>query len=152
VEIEYFEKRALMDRSQAKLDEYPDLPKWIGYKLPASDADQAQIISTLLNSSFKLDDVITLEGAPAPSAIQIESVADYITRQREAGVNEDLIAWELYNKKGSFRLTNLNVARALGLDTGYNSTQIPAIKQRAQRARERGMALLQKQKDSPLNV
>jgi hypothetical protein len=68
VEIEYTEKRALMDRSQAKLDEYLALPKWTGYQLPVSDADQAPVISMLMDLWFKVDDIIELEGAVDPDS------------------------------------------------------------------------------------
>jgi hypothetical protein len=72
------------------------------------------------------------------------SVNDYIGQQRLAGVFNEIIAFELHNPKGSFRLTYKEVAIALGLDKGLNADQHDAIKKQGQRACDKGKALLHK--------
>jgi hypothetical protein len=76
--------------------------------------------------------------ATAPSA------AKYIKLQRLEGVSDDIIAFELHNPKGSFKLTHKKVAIALGLDKELNADQHDAIKKQGQRACDKGKALLHK--------
>jgi hypothetical protein len=146
--IAYSQRMEEIERLQKKINQYPDLPKWTGYQLPVSEELQAPVISMLLDASFKLDDIVKFEGA-AVQEIKSESVPDYITRQHSSGVKDELIAYELHDQG---TLTYLQVARMFDLGTGLNVDQIDALKQRGSRFCKKGKALLQKQKDSPLNV
>ena len=87
--------------------------------------------------------------APAPAAppvpVVAESVVDYIKKRREEGAEIEIIAFELHDETGNFKLSYLETARELGFDKNLQANQIDAIKQRSRRACEKGKALLQKQ-------
>lgn len=80
-----------------------------------------------------------LEGDNPPSA------ADYINRRRKEGVKDEILASELHDQGGRFKLSYADVARALDLTEGLNKDQHAALKQRGKRLCERGRAILQKQ-------
>jgi hypothetical protein len=101
---------------------------------------------------FSRKDEVSLQtqaAGPAPAALPAPVVAvspsDYIMRRREEGVNVGIIAFELHDESGNFKLSYLETARALGFDKDLHASQIDAIKQRGRRACEKGKALLQKQ-------
>ena len=85
------------------------------------------------------------EKETAPKAIP-QTVEDYIKARRDEGVHPDLIAAELYSKKGNFKLTHLEITRVLGLGEGLRKNQIYALKQRGRRACQRGEKSLQEHK------
>jgi hypothetical protein len=69
----------------------------------------------------------------------------YIEKRRTEGIKDEIIAVELHDEKGNFKLSYLETARELGFDKNLNATQIDAIKHRGMRACNKGKALLQKQ-------
>ena len=72
------------------------------------------------------------------------SVPDYIQQRRTGGVTEDVIATELYDRNGNFKLSYAQTAAALGLTAGLNKNQHEALKQRGKRLCEKGEAVLKK--------
>jgi hypothetical protein len=83
--------------------------------------------------------------AALPAPVVAVSPSDYIMRRREEGVNVEIIAFELHDETGNFKLSYLETARKLGFDKDLHANQIDAIKQRGRRACDKGKALLQKQ-------
>lgn len=71
-----------------------------------------------------------------------ESVGDYVRRLRAEGKKDEIIALELHNPGGKFKLTYYKLVLALELDEGLNKTQHDAIKQRGKRMCEKGKNLL----------
>jgi hypothetical protein len=76
----------------------------------------------------------------------VPSTTDYIKRRGIEGASIDLIAYELHDPKGQFKLSHLNVAKELGLNEGLNEKQFAAIKQRGKRACDKGKSFLKKNK------
>ena len=70
-------------------------------------------------------------------------VSDYIKGRRKEGVDDDIIAYELHNPKGTYRLTYLEVTRALGKNENSNESQVLALKKRGERACKQGEKKLQ---------
>jgi hypothetical protein len=92
---------------------------------------------------------IPTEKQPEPETTpQKVDVNDYIKGQRDINIQEKIIAWELHNPGGAFRLTHLAVARALGLGNDLNEKQIDALKQRGKRACDKGKVMLAPRKKS----
>ena len=113
------------------------------------DLDNSETGSAVL-FSLKAEALLQTQAAePAPAAppvlVVAKSVADYIRERREEGVNAEIIAFELHDETGNFKLSYLETARKLGFDKDLHANQIDAIKQRGRRACEKGKYLLQKQ-------
>jgi hypothetical protein len=72
------------------------------------------------------------------------SVPDYIQQRRTDGEKDEVIAIELHDKNGDFKLSYLNIARAFGLEVGLHKDQHEALKQRGKRLCEKGEAVLKK--------
>jgi len=72
------------------------------------------------------------------------SVPDYIERRRTDGEIDEVIAVELYDRKGNFKLSYAQIVSALGLATGLQKNQHAALKQRGRRLCEKGEAILKK--------
>lgn len=113
------------------------------------DLDNTETGSDVLYSRKAEVPLQTQAAGPAPAALPAPVVAispsDYIMRRREEGANVEIIAFELHDETGKFKLSYLETARALGFDKDLHANQIDAIKQRGRRACEKGKVLLQKQ-------
>jgi len=72
------------------------------------------------------------------------SVPDYIQQRRTDGEKDEVIAIELHDRNGDFKLSYLNIARAFGLEVGLHKDQHEALKQRGKRLCEKGEAVLKK--------
>ena len=75
---------------------------------------------------------------------QTVSISDYIKQRRTDGEKDEIIAHELHDKNGNFKLTYANIATEFGLDNGLNNGQFDARKQRGKRFCEKGKAMLEK--------
>ncbi|MFA5181072.1 MAG: hypothetical protein WC405_07100 [Syntrophales bacterium] len=130
---------------------------WINYELPEDNGTAKQVINSLLNAFFKMDEISgILDNAnredQSPEQYtnkEVEqeadfplSVVDYITRRRSEDTKDEMIAYELHDEKGSFQLTYVEVAHELGLDKGLNKDQHAARKQRGKRACDKGKDML----------
>jgi hypothetical protein len=65
------------------------------------------------------------------------SVPDYIQQRRTDGAADKVIALELYDKNGNFKLSYAHVGSALGLAAGLQKNQHQALKQRGKRLCEK---------------
>lgn len=72
------------------------------------------------------------------------SVPDYIQQRRTDGATDEVIAFELYDRSGNFKLSYAHVASALGLAAGLQKNQHEALKQRGKRLCEKGEAVFLK--------
>jgi hypothetical protein len=70
----------------------------------------------------------------------------YIQKRRAEGVHDAIIAYELRDKDGPFKLTYLNMARVMGLANSYQSGQIDAIKKCGQRLYKKGEKMVRESK------
>lgn len=61
IRAEYESKRTEIEVLETRLNQHPDLPSWKGYELPCRNKEIESVIAILLNSHFKLDDVIEIE-------------------------------------------------------------------------------------------
>lgn len=105
---------------------------------------------------FIIDDVIDYEvvhgiaqhdTAPIPAAlvpVVAKSADDHIKQRKTEGAKVEEIAFELYDRKGDFKLTYLEIARKLSLDKDLKPGQYDARKKRAERACQRGETMLVK--------
>lgn len=66
------------------------------------------------------------------------SVPDYIQQRRTDGATDEVIARELHDENGNFKLSHADVARAFGLAADLNKNQHAALKQRGKRLCEKG--------------
>lgn len=73
------------------------------------------------------------------------NVTEYISQRRREGVKEEVLAVELHDSKGHFKLSYADVARELNLTEGLNKDQHDAIKQRGKRICDKGKTIMQKQ-------
>jgi hypothetical protein len=101
-------------------------------------------IDEVTNLIFRISDVEAYEKKGALKKNKQLIVTDYIQRRRTEGIKDEVIAFELHDTDGQFKLSHLNVAKALGLDEGLNEKQYDAIKQRGKRAWDKGKALFKK--------
>ncbi|MBN1225002.1 MAG: hypothetical protein JXB23_17270 [Candidatus Aminicenantes bacterium] len=62
---------------------------------------------------------------------------DYIRMRKSEGASKGQIAVELFDKEGSYRITDVRIGRLLGMDNGLGEAQIAALKMRVQRARRK---------------
>jgi hypothetical protein len=124
--------------------EHPRLERQLNERLARRDEFEKEIARETEEQPIVANS-LTKEVAPEATP---QTVENYIDARRAGGIHDHIIAFELYNKQGNFRLTNLEIARSLGLSKGLNETQFKALKQRAQRARMKGKRLLQEQKAS----
>lgn len=69
------------------------------------------------------------------------SVPDYIKKRQAEKISDNIIAWELNNPSGPFRMTHLQVARAFKLGEGLNESQIETLKKRGERFCKQGKGL-----------
>ena len=119
------------------------------YVFEEYDLDNTETGSAVLFSRQAEIPLQPQASGPAPASLPAPVVAvspsDYIMRRREEGVNVEIIAFELHDETGNFKLSYLQTARELGFDKDLHANQIDAIKQRGRRACEKGKALLQKQ-------
>jgi hypothetical protein len=79
---------------------------------------------------------------------QVLSVPDYIKQRKTEGAKKEMIAAELYDKKGNFKLTYIKIARELGLDKDIQPNQYDALKHRGKRACDKGKTMLSPRKKS----
>lgn len=70
-------------------------------------------------------------------------VSDYVKSRSAKGAHQDIIAYELHDPKGEFKLTYAQVARELGLGKDIQENQFDARKKRGERACKRGKKILQ---------
>lgn len=70
------------------------------------------------------------------------SVPDYIQQRRTDGATNEVIAFELYDRNGNFKLSYAQIARALGLAADLKKNQHEALKQRGKRLSDKGEAIL----------
>jgi hypothetical protein len=77
------------------------------------------------------------------SPLNTLSADDYIQQRRTEGAKNEMIAFELYDKKGHFKLTYIKIARKLGLDKDLHENQFDALKQRGKRTCDKGKAMLE---------
>lgn len=119
------------------------------YVFEEYDLDNTETGSAVLFSRQAEIPLQQQASGPAPASLPAPVVAvspsDYIMRRREEGVNVEIIAFELHDETGNFKLSYLQTARELGFDKDLHANQIDAIKQRGRRACEKGKAILQKQ-------
>lgn len=62
------------------------------------------------------------------------SVEEYIEKRRSEEASKECIAFELYDKKGSYKMTHLQIGRILGMGNDLNDGQINTLKKRVERA------------------
>lgn len=71
---------------------------------------------------------------------------DYIQKRRAEGAHDVIIAYELCDKDGPFKLTYLNMARILGIANNYQPEQIDAIKKSGERLYKKGERMVRESK------
>lgn len=104
---------------QEQSEQATDITKLIE-KQPRTD-----ILSSSTNSGKKEDE----------AALTVE---DYVQKRRTNGIDVDVIANELFDKNGPFKLTNLECAHALNLKGDDQYVEVMTLKQRGARAVRRG--------------
>lgn len=103
-----------------------------------SDADMDALLSEVKPQS----DTAPITTAPVP--VVAKSVDDHIKQRRDEGINVNVIVVELYDKNGSFKLTQLEICRKLDLGKDLQPNQIDAMKKRVERAYKKGKTMLAK--------
>ena len=105
-------------------------------------------IQHILDFLFKRKDVADFEAEHGLRAASVQVVAisvdDHIKQRKAAGAKDYEIAVELYDPKGNFKRTYLDIARAFGLDKDLQPDQWDTIKQRGVRLVQKGKAMLLK--------
>lgn len=71
-----------------------------------------------------------------------ESVKLHIEKRQDEGECDEVIAVELCDKNGEFRLENRDIAELFNLHLGLNDTQHKTIKQRGHRFKTKGIKIL----------
>ena len=104
---------------QEQSEQAADITKLIE-KQPRTD-----ILSSFTNSGKKEDEAAL-------------TVDDYVQKRRTNGIDVDVIAKELFDKNGPFKLTNLECAHALNLKGDDEYVDVRTLKQRGARAVRRG--------------
>lgn len=92
---------------------------------------------------FKRKDVADFEAEHGLGTSE-QSADDHIKQRKAKGAKDYEIAVELYDPKGIFKRTYLDIARAFGLDKDLQPDQIDTIKQRGVRLVKKGKAMLLK--------
>jgi len=111
---------------------------WEKYELPENEEEALAVINLLMDAYYEID--IKLDEDEGKVVPDVEKI---IADQRAAGIPEEVIAVELYDKK---KLSLLKIARQLGLAKDLNNSQIDAMKKRAQRAVDKGRKILESPK------
>ena len=112
--------------------------QFISYFSGLSDAD----MDALLTDAEPQREPLSIPAALGPMVAI--SPDDHIKKRKAEGAKVEVIAVELYDKKGSFKLTDLVICRKLDLGKNLNQNQIKTMKQRGRRARKKGEAMLAK--------
>jgi hypothetical protein len=87
-------------------------------------------------------DTAPIPAAPVP--VVAKSVDNHIKQRKAEGAKIEEIVVELYDKKGIFKLTYLEISRKLDLGKDLQPDQIDTMKKRAERACIRGKDMLAK--------
>ena len=104
------------------------------------DLRKAEQLQQLRGLMFRKGDV---EEEPAKAN---ESPGEYVKRRRNEGVRDEIIACELHNQQGNFKLTYIQLVHELSQDGDLNEKQFQARKKRGERLCQRGRKILQESK------
>jgi len=144
---------ALMFEKQKGTAIIPPGHEAMSFTLPTGKADILKLFDQIKLFLFRRAEVADAEQvqgkkkkAPqtGPAIATTESLNHYIQRRRREKTPEEIIAFELKDKKGSFKQSYLEIARNLGLNKDLQPNQIDALKQRARRACIKGKSMLAK--------
>jgi len=138
-------------RETIKESPFPTKPyEEFSFRLPI-DKQKAEIaLSKVQTFIFKIQDanefaqkngLSLVQGYEADYKIDAES---YIKQQMDEGVKKEIIAFRLYDRNGRYKLTYLEIARLMGLDSGLNEGQVAAKKRRAKRMCDKGKDMIAK--------
>lgn len=152
------ELRAYEPETLAPLDLQEEI-EYLSYVESYPDAPDIAVIPTLIQRAgelnFRVSDIAEYEKAhniqpgttAEPAQSHLKSAAprtaeQFIQEQTGKGEPKEIIAWQLWDRQGEFRMADLEIARALKLDDNLHEGQLAAKKTRSKRLRDKGELLL----------